>query len=120
MNRPPMILVVEDDDDTRRLYRTALTLAGFTVREARSGMEALQQIDRYAVALILLDLGLPGFDGWSVLDELSTDAETRKIPIVIVTGSSEPIDHARVDCVLRKPIAADAMVATVRRCLESK
>jgi CheY-like chemotaxis protein len=112
------ILIVEDHADLRRMLRTVLTVAGFAVREAGDGYEALHMVDRDAPDLIVLDLNLPGVSGVSVRQEIAASATTRHIPIVVVTGSYAPAD-LDVACVLQKPIDPDNLVQTVRRCLSA-
>lgn len=112
------MLVVDDDAELRRLFRTALELAGFEVREAPNGYEAIHSVDRKAPDLIVLDLALPGFGGLGVQKEIADRASTRHIPIVIVTGSSRELDKLDVACVIRKPVDPDTLVATVKRCIE--
>jgi DNA-binding response OmpR family regulator len=111
------ILVVEDDTDLRHMFSTALELAGFDVREASNGYEAVDSVDRHPPDLIVLDLLLPGFGGLSVQQEIAERAVTRHIPIVIVTGSHRDLAHLSVACVLRKPVDPDELVATVKKCL---
>jgi CheY-like chemotaxis protein len=112
------ILVVEDDAALRRMFTTALTLAGFTVREAPNGYEAIHSVERHHPDLIVLDLLLPGFGGLGVQKEIAERAATKLIPIVIVTGSNRDLDYLAVARVLRKPVDPDALVETVRTCLE--
>jgi len=112
------ILVVEDDPALRRLFTTALTLAGFQVQEAPNGYEAIHSVKRQPPDLIVLDLLLPGFGGLGVQQEIAEHAGTRLIPIVIVTGSTRELDHLAVARVLRKPVDPDSLVETVRKCLE--
>jgi DNA-binding response OmpR family regulator len=113
------VLVVEDDEHLRHLYRTALTMSGYRVREARSGFEALRLLDASPVDIVVLDLMLPGVDGFMVRDELAASRDTQCIPIVIVTGAGGDLDYLDVPCLLRKPISADQLVHAVRRCLAS-
>jgi CheY-like chemotaxis protein len=113
------VLVVEDDEHLRQLYRTALTMSGYQVREARSGFEALRMVDSSPVDVVVLDLLLPGVDGFVVRDELAASPGTRSIPIVVVTGAGGDLDHLDVPCLLRKPVSADQVVRAVRRCLPS-
>jgi DNA-binding response OmpR family regulator len=113
------VLVVEDDEHLRQFYRTALTMSGFNVREARSGFEALKMLDASPVDLVVLDLMLPGVDGFMVRAELAAQTATRSVPIVIVTATASDLDHLDVPCVLRKPITADQLVHAVRRCLDT-
>lgn len=117
MKRPQTILVVEDDEDLRRLYRTVLTLAGYLVQEAGDGFEALQRLDHTPPDLVLLDLMLPGISGFVVQQEIAAKVFARDIPVVIMTGSPVELDHVEVACVLRKPIHPDNLVKTVRKCL---
>jgi DNA-binding response OmpR family regulator len=112
------VLVVEDDPAVRGMFAAALALAGFDVREAANGYEAIHSVELNPPDLIVLDLLLPGFGGLGVQQEIAEHAGTRLIPIVIVTGSTRELDHLAVACVLRKPVDPDALVATVRKCLE--
>jgi CheY-like chemotaxis protein len=114
------VLVVEDDAASRRMFATALTLAGFDVREAPNGYEAIHSVERERPDLIVLDLLLPGLGGLGVQKEIAERAATKLIPIVIVTGSNRDLDHLAVACVLRKPVDPDTLVETVRRCLASE
>ena len=113
------ILIVEDDDELRRMYRDALALEGFDIAEARSGFEALRWLDTNRPDLIVLDLLLPGVDGFSVRNDLAAGAHTRHIPVVVVTGSTEALGTVDVDCVLRKPVETDELIQAVRKCLTS-
>jgi DNA-binding response OmpR family regulator len=110
------VLVVEDDEHFRRLVNLALTFAGFEVREARDGIEALRSVDRDPPDLIVLDLSLPGVDGLAVRQEIAAQAITRDVPVVIVTGT-DITANLNVACVLRKPVDPDDLVRAVKRCL---
>lgn len=111
------ILVVDDDTDLRRMYRVALGLAGYQVVEAGDALDALSRLDRETPDLVILDIGLPGFSGLVVQEEIASQVATRHIPIVIVTGSSMALDHLAVPCILRKPVSPDRLVATVQQWL---
>ncbi len=113
------MLVVEDDFALRRMYRTALALAGFEVIEADDGLSALHVLEQRKADIVVLDLMLPKLDGLTVQQEIAAQAQTRDIPIVIVTGSSLPLDDVNVPCILRKPVPPDDLVVAVRRCLAS-
>jgi two-component system phosphate regulon response regulator PhoB len=110
-------LVVEDDHDLRRMFRTALTLAGFVASEASDGHHALALIDSDPPDLVVLDLMLPTISGIAVQQEIAAQAYTRHIPIIIVTGSAMNLDHLNVPCVLRKPVTPDELIESVRKCL---
>jgi CheY-like chemotaxis protein len=120
VNEGKNILVVEDDAALRGLFIMALREAGFEVREAPNGYEAIHSVNHHRPDLIVLDLLLPGFGGLGVQKEIADRAATKHIPIVIVTGSTRELDHLSVACVLRKPVDPDELVETVRRCLASE
>jgi CheY-like chemotaxis protein len=116
---PKRILIVEDDADLRRMFRTVLSMAGYDVQEAGDGVEALYLVENRLPDLIVLDLVLRALDGLSVQQELAARAITRRIPIVIVTGSTIDTSSLDVACVLRKPVMPDELVRTVKSCLAS-
>lgn len=111
------ILIVEDDADLRRLFRTRLTIEGFDVEETGNGLDALRTIEGHAPDLVVLDLVLPGLDGISVSQDIAARALTNQIPVVVVTGSSLPTGRLPVACVLKKPIDPDELVRVVWECL---
>jgi DNA-binding response OmpR family regulator len=111
------VLVVEDDIALRRMYRTALALAGFDVVEADDGLAALHFLDQKAPDIVVLDLMLPTISGLTVQQEIAAHAHTCNIPIVVVTGADLSLDHLDVPCVLRKPVSPEALVDSVRSCL---
>jgi DNA-binding response OmpR family regulator len=115
--RRQTILIVEDDEDLRHLFRTALALAGYDVIEAGDGLEALRWIDQSPPDLVILDLLLPRISGLVVKQEIAAQAVTRQIPIVVITGSTMSADGLDVACFLRKPVSPDQLIATVRSCL---
>ena len=113
------MLVVEDDPELRALYRAALQLEGFVVLSAADGVEALRLIQESPPGALVLDLALPMLDGRDVQREIASHADTRDIPIVIVTGTeADDLNPDSFACILRKPIDTDALVSAVRRCLE--
>jgi CheY-like chemotaxis protein len=119
MGSSATVLVVEDDPALRRMYRTALALAGFEVVEADDGLAALHFLDNRAPDVVVLDLMLPTMSGLVVQQEIAAHAHTRRIPIVIVTGSDLSLDHLDVPCVLRKPVSPESLVDAVRSCMAS-
>ena len=116
-SRRKTILIVEDDEDLRRMFKTALTLAGFDIAEAGDGVEALHRIDAAPPDLVVLDLLRPGVSGVVVRQEIAAQAVTREIPIVVITGSTMLEQDLNVECFLRKPVTPDRLVGAVRTCL---
>ena len=120
----PLILVVDDYQDAREMYAEYLQFSGFRVAEARNGNEAVDQAFALKPDLILMDLSLPGMDGWEATRRLKADASTRHIPIVALTGhalagASEGAKKAGCDSFVTKPCLPDDLVVEVRRMLES-
>jgi DNA-binding response OmpR family regulator len=100
-SRPPSVLLVDDDDDVRAFLRSRLEASNVMVTEATSGEEALRIVDE-SFDLILLDIGLPGIDGFTVVRALR---ERHQLPIIVVSGGGEESDR-----VLALEIGADDYV----------
>jgi CheY-like chemotaxis protein len=118
----PLILVVDDYQDAREMYAEYLQFSGFRVAEARNGNEALEQAFSLMPDLILMDLSLPGMDGWEATRQLKADDRTRNIPVVALTGhalagASEGAKKAGCDSFVTKPCLPDDLVVEVRRML---
>jgi two-component system cell cycle response regulator DivK len=119
----PSILVVEDNPVNMRLVRLILRTQGFAVEEAVTGYDALARLRERLPALILLDMQLPGLDGFSLAAMLKSDAQTRAIPLVATTayamiGDAERILAAGCDAYLSKPIDDAELIKVIERCLE--
>jgi CheY-like chemotaxis protein len=119
MVRKRTILVVEDDEDLRRLLRTALTLSGYDVDEAGDGLEALVKLDHSPPDLVVLDVMLPQISGLVVQQELAAHVLTQDIPVVIITGSGADLAHVGAACILRKPVTPEKLILTIQSCLAS-
>ncbi len=109
------VLVVEDDADLRYLFRLSLTLAGFAVREACDGYQALVALEEYAPDVVVLDLGLPRVSGFTVLDEIKARDDSSAPAVVVVTGLDGV--RRRDVSILRKPVEAAALLNAVRSSL---
>src|SRR5437867_13054072 len=118
--REKRILIVEDDPDLRRLFRTALSMSGYEVEDASDGIDALHLIENRPPDLVVLDLVLRVLDGASVQQELAAQAITRHIPVVVVTGTDIDIQGINVACILHKPVMPDTLVATVQQRSEER
>jgi type II secretory ATPase GspE/PulE/Tfp pilus assembly ATPase PilB-like protein/CheY-like chemotaxis protein len=116
------VLLVDDEDDLRRVMRDLLEREGFTVQEARDGVQALDEVDRHAPDIIVLDLSLPGLDGYGVLSHLRSRPATRDIPVVVLTAKGDEENEVRVfemgaDDFLSKPFRARALAARLEAVL---
>jgi len=110
------ILIIEEDDDLRRLLSLALRLAGFPTREASDGLQAMAILEQlFPIHAVVLDVVLPDIDGLSVRQEIA--ARTGNIPVIAISDSPEPIPNLHPSCVVRKPVEPDDIVTAVVKCL---
>jgi len=121
----PLVLVVEDDDSLRDLFSTELASAGFMVLEAADGATAIEKAMRFAPHAIVLDLMLPGVDGFKVARRLRADDRTANAAIVAFTAlTSEKIREmaraAGCDAFMTKPVLPAALVGELVRLLASR
>ena len=117
-----LVLLVDDEDQLRRVMRDLLERQGYTVVEARDGAEALDEVDRHGPDIVILDLNLPGVDGYSVLSQLRSRASTRQLPIIVLTAKGDEDNEVRVlelgaDDFLTKPFRAKALAARLENVL---
>lgn len=114
------ILVVEDDTNTRRLMEAVLKENGYSPIPAKDGLEALRLLDTHHIDLVLLDIMLPGMDGYELTRQLrETDY---KLPILMVTAKQLPEDKKKgfivgTDDYMTKPVDEEEMILRIRALL---
>src|SRR5260221_12278439 len=111
----PVVLIVEDDPETRRYYQTVFELDGFDIQQAHNGLQALEKAFDAVPDLILTDIAVPGIDGIELCRRLRADERTKSIPVIAVTGYGDSRYPARAmdagaDHVLSKPSVTDVML----------
>jgi CheY-like chemotaxis protein len=116
------VLLVDDEDALRKVMRDLLERDGFEVTEARDGVEALDQADRGAPDIIVLDLNLPGLSGYDVLQRLRAHPATAQVPVVVLTAKGDEDNEVRVfelgaDDFLTKPFRARALAMRLEAVL---
>jgi len=116
------VLLVEDNEDNRTIYSTVLRYLGYQVIEAQDGLEAVALARSERPDLILMDISIPGIDGWEATRVLRQDPSTRAVPIVALTAHALADDRERASTAgftsyLTKPIEPNAVVAEVRRLI---
>jgi DNA-binding response OmpR family regulator len=116
---PKKILVIEDDADIRTLLKMQLGNAGYDTGFAWDAVTALTVARKEKPDLIILDIGLPGGDGWVVMERLQTLAPFAMIPIIVVTArptesNAERAKTAGAHSFIEKPFEIDALLAAVR------
>lgn len=116
------VLVVEDDAGLRHFAARVLELEGYRVLQAKDGDEGLRLVREGHVALVLLDLRLPGRDGWSVLSQMESEPALSAIPVIVFTASVAVSQQERVLSMgaadyLVKPISAARLKESTARIL---
>ena len=119
----PLILVVEDFDDAREMYRDYLEFSGFRVETARDGREAIEKATKVQPDLILMDLSLPGIDGWEATRILKASPETSHLLIVALSAHALAAegDRARAagcDGFIAKPCLPSDLVQEIANYLK--
>ena len=118
-------MVVDDEPDVRLIARLVLTAADFEVREVSSGEEALAELSAgRSPDVLLLDVRMPGIDGWEVLRQVRADPALEHLPVVVftadLTARSEAPDVLRQgDVLIAKPFQADELLRAVQAAVAS-
>jgi two-component system cell cycle response regulator DivK len=120
--RARRILVVEDHEENRRILRLLLDSAGFELLEAETAEEGLALAASSRPDLILMDIQLPGIDGYEATRRLKADPALRHIPIIVVTSYALSGDDAKAfaagcDAYVTKPFVPRQLLAKVREHL---
>jgi len=119
---PPLVLVVDDYEDNRDMYLQYLQFAGLRVAEAANGKEALSKTAELMPDLIVMDLSLPGVDGWQATRVIKQDPTTRHILVLALTGhalegASQSARDAGCDGFLTKPCLPEDLCQEIQRML---
>jgi two-component system, cell cycle response regulator DivK len=117
------ILVIEDQEDNRRILRDLLTSANYEMIEAITGEEGVKLAEMHRPDLILMDIQLPGFDGYEATRQIKTNPALRQIPIIAVTsyalsGDDVKAQEAGCDGYVTKPFSPRALLAKIRAYLQ--
>jgi len=111
----PLILVADDNRDTREMYTMYLGMVGYAVLAAVDGHDAILQARRQRPDLILMDLQMPRMDGWAAIRQLQSDRKTATIPVIILTGHElrDYLKHSAIAegacSFLRKPVLPERL-----------
>lgn len=118
------VLIVEDEAMSRTIIREIVESSGYAVAEAVDGTDGLAQAERMHPDVILLDIRMPGLDGYEVCRGLKENPETKTIPVIFVTGVEDAalnqlaFQVGGVACVM-KPLRREALVAVIEAVLAS-
>lgn len=124
-NSGPTVLLVDDFDDAREMYGHYLRHFGYEPLEAATGEDALALALARQPAIILMDLQLPGIDGWEITRRLKHDDRTRHIPIIALTAHAldrerERTRRAGCDAFLSKPCLPDDLLRAIDRLIGTR
>ena len=116
------ILIVEDQEDNRMIIRDMLVHSGFEIDEAASGEEAIARVNARPPDLILMDVQLPGLDGYAITRQIRAIPDLSKVPIIAVTsfamsGDDERARVAGCDDYISKPYSPRALLQRVKELL---
>ena len=117
------ILVIEDQEDNRRIVRDLLTSVGYEIIEAVTGEEGVTAAESHVPDLILMDIQLPGLDGYEATRRIKANAALRHIPIIAVTSyalSGDDVKAFEAGCngYVSKPFSPRALLARIREFLQ--
>jgi CheY-like chemotaxis protein len=119
------VLIIEDEDDIRAFASRVLELEGYQVLQAGDGDEGFRLARQEGISLVLLDLRLPGRDGWVVLSQMKSDPELSSIPVVVFTASAaaqqrnQALAGGAADYLV-KPLSATSLRESIARILRQK
>jgi two-component system cell cycle response regulator DivK len=119
----PLVLIVDDHDDTRELYVTSLAAFGFEAIEALDCSQAYRHACESHPDIVVTDLTLRGADGWQLVRDLKREANTRDIPVVVLTGHAAPslrelAEREGCAAFVVKPCLPDALATQLRQVLD--
>ncbi len=125
MPKTHTILIIEDEGDIRHFIARVLELEGYRVLTAGDGPAGLALLHENEVDLVLLDLRLPGMDGWTILREIKGDQALATIPVVVLTAIAEAIQRKKTLRMgalkyLVKPLSAGILSQTIAEVLRQK
>ena len=118
------IVHIEDEADMIDLVKLILERKGYQVIGATGGQEGLDAVREHRPDLVLLDLMMPDIEGWDVYQQMRAHADTRQIPVIVVTAKAQNIDKvlglhiAKVDDYISKPFSPQELVEAIERVLD--
>lgn len=118
------VVCIEDEPEMIDLIELILIRRNFELVGAVGGKEGIASVRRLKPDLVLLDLMMPGVDGWEVYQRMKADPELRNIPVIIVTAKAQSIDKvlglhiAKVDAYVTKPFGPEELMASVNQVLD--
>lgn len=117
------ILLIEDTPDDRVYIRAVLEGAGYAVRDVADAESGLVEARRQLPLLVVMDVRLPGVDGWEACRRLKSDPLTAPVPVLVLTAvrfTRSQLADSRCDRALQKPVAAERLLEVVHRLIPTR
>jgi DNA-binding response OmpR family regulator len=115
------VLVIDDEQDIRRLIALILETAGYEVVQAATGLEGLEHLEQHGFDAMVLDIMMPEMDGWEVCRQVRCRPQSKELPVLILTVRGQPLDRVigmevvHADAYLTKPFERRVLLDTVNR-----
>lgn len=119
MGKQYKALVVDDDDDSRDLLDVFLRSRGFLTVTATNGKDALGKLGMFMPNIVLTDIAMPVMDGWNFLERKWADASVARIPVIVVSASTEILKRAHPFEVMPKPVDLEKLAEKVSSMLRA-
>jgi two-component system response regulator AdeR len=122
--KQPLVLIVEDAVELAQISQITLSRLGLRTMHAVNGKRALEMLAEQTPDLMLLDIGLPGMNGWEVLERIKLEESAPEFPIIVLTAAGDPVNRLigklqeRVKRYIVKPYSVDELKQAVREVLE--
>jgi CheY-like chemotaxis protein len=121
----PLVLLADDNEDNRDLYAQYLVFHGWRVESATDGLEAVEKAAALLPDVIVLDLSMPGMDGWEACRRIKAEPRTARIPTIAVTAHAEKSPRERAeaagcDAYYAKPLAPDKLFSALQSILRAR
>ncbi len=125
MRKTQTILIIEDETDIQHFIYRVLQLEGYQVLSAGDGATGLELLRENPISMVLLDLRLPGMDGWTVLREIKSNPDLSSIPVIVLTAIAESIQRKKTLRMgaaryLVKPLSSTSLTRTIANVLRHK
>jgi excisionase family DNA binding protein len=119
----PLVLIVDDDERLREFVRVSLEMEGYTVREAASAQEGLDALEEQSPDLVLLDVMMPGMDGWEMLRQLHERHGVGAIPVIVFSGKVDEDANAVAErgaqAFIGKPFSPQTLIERTKALLSA-
>ena len=121
---PKKIVYIEDDIEMTYLIKMILERKGYEIITTNNGLEGFELVEKENPDLVLLDLMMPEIDGWDIFQQLRSNSNTEKIPVIVISAKAQPIDKvlglqvAKVNNYVGKPFKPQELIDSIEKILD--